>query len=165
MSERCLGRGDAYDPAAAMRFALEHQNPLVGAPVTSDPSGPDAAYPGNSFSLMELSNPNVLLWALKPAEEGIKKGVVARIWNLSDQAAECRVDLRGGLREAWQVTHIETNLRKMVLQDNDLSIELLPQQLQTYRLFPELFRPNTGDGIHCDGQAIEADCRSSSHRP
>ncbi|HUK62244.1 MAG TPA: hypothetical protein VLV15_02885, partial [Dongiaceae bacterium] len=72
---------DAYDPAAAMRFALEHQNPLVAARATGNAA---AALPGTTWSLLTLPSPDVLLWALKPAEEGIRRGVIARVWNLAD---------------------------------------------------------------------------------
>jgi alpha-mannosidase len=127
---------DVYDPAAAMRFALEHQNSLIAAAVSADPSGAPAVYPDSSYSFVQLSNPSVLLWALKPAEEGIDKGIIVRIWNLTDHAAECVVDLDRGLREVWRVTHIETNLKKVDLQGSGLTAKLSSQQLQTYRLFP-----------------------------
>jgi len=34
------------------------------------------ALPEKSFSLLKISNPNMLLWALKPAEEGVTNGVI-----------------------------------------------------------------------------------------
>src|SRR5439155_27354635 len=52
-----------YDPAFAMRFSLEHQNPLVAARVTGSDAG---ALPAVSWSLVSISSPDVLLWALKP---------------------------------------------------------------------------------------------------
>ena len=62
-----------YDQPRAMRFALEHQNPLVGGMVSGG-----TAYPASSYSYLSISDPNVLLWSLKPAEEGIGEGVIAR---------------------------------------------------------------------------------------
>lgn len=134
---------DVYNPAAAMRFALEHQNPLIAAPVSTDLSGTPVVYPDNSYSFIQLSNPSVLLWALKPAEEGVDKGIIARIWNLTDRAAQCRVNLDRGLSKVWQGTHIETNLKKVDLKDSGLTAKLSSQQLQTYRLFPGAFKQHT----------------------
>jgi alpha-mannosidase len=131
---------DVYDPAVAMRFALEHQNPLVAAPVSADPSGTPAVYPPNCYSFMKLSNPSVLLWALKPAEEGMDKGIIARLWNLTNRAAQCRISLNCGLSKVWRVTHIETNLKKVDLKGDWLVTKLSSQQLQTYRLYPGAFK-------------------------
>ena len=75
----------AYDEAAAMRFALAHQNPLVAAPVT----GQQPHYPETTYSLLKISDPRVLLWSLKPAEDGIESaGIALRVWNLADAPAE-----------------------------------------------------------------------------
>ena len=134
---------DAYNPAAAMRFALEHQNPLVAAPVSAEPSGAPVVYPGNSYSFMQLSNPDVLLWALKPAEEGVGNGIIARLWNLTNHAAQCSVSLDCGLSKVWQATHIETNLMKVDLKGSGLTAKLSSQQLKTYRLFPRAFKQHT----------------------
>lgn len=125
----------AYNPAAAMRFALEHQSPLIAGRITASAKPTLAVYPERSYSLLQLSDPNVLLWALKPAEEGMDKGIIARIWNLSDRAVGCHLSMEGGLDNAWQTTHIETNLKEMRVQDSLLPVQLMPQQLQTYRLF------------------------------
>ena len=37
----------------------------------------DGPYPEQSHSLLGISNPNVVLWALKPAEDGIAAGAIA----------------------------------------------------------------------------------------
>ena len=74
----------AYDQAAAMKFGLEHQNPLVAGPVT----GNSASYPDKSYSLLRISDPNLLLWAVKPAEDGIANaGITLRVWNMSDSTS------------------------------------------------------------------------------
>ena len=48
-----------------MRFALEHQNPLVCTLVAD--SLP--RLPEDEYSLLASSNPDVLIWALKPADD------------------------------------------------------------------------------------------------
>ncbi len=80
----------AYDQAAAMRFAMEQQNPLITGTVSGG-----SAYPADQFSLLTISNANVLLSALKPADDGIFNGIVARVWNLSNSPANCTLNLPG----------------------------------------------------------------------
>ena len=65
----------SFHATDAMRFALQHQNPLVAQKIQGG-----AAYNEKEFSLLSVSEPGVLVWAVKPAEEGIDKGVVLRVW-------------------------------------------------------------------------------------
>lgn len=114
----------------AMRFALEHQNPLVTGLAIGE--GP---WPEKSFSLLNVSHPDVLLWALKPAEEGM--GIIARVWNLAPQPAPFTLTLASGIASANQTTHIETDIRPAPLSDGALSARLNGQQMQTFRLWPK----------------------------
>ena len=84
-----------YDQPRAMRFALEHQNPLVGGTVSGG-----TAYPATSHSFLSISDPNVLLWSLKPAEEGIGEGVIARVWNLTGTPKPFSISLRASRSRA-----------------------------------------------------------------
>ncbi len=122
-----------YDQVAAMKFALEHQNPFITGALTGPATGP---FPADMFSLLTVSNPNVLLWALKPAEEGIDGGVVARLWNLADQPEETTIGLASGLASARQTTHIETDLTEVPVTDGQVNARFARQQLQTFRLLP-----------------------------
>jgi alpha-mannosidase len=123
----------AYDVTSAMRFAMEHQNPLTTALV----SGPAASpYPPASYSLLSISNPNVLLWALKPAEEGISKGIIARVWN---QGAAGSVSVgvpgrKGGVLSAMQSTHIETDLKTLPVSGGLVTAAINQRQIVTLRL-------------------------------
>ncbi len=82
----------AFGQTAAMKFALEHQNPFVTAFI--DGLGTQTRpYPANSFSFVNISNPDVLLWALKPAEDGINRGIVARVWNQGNGATNYQLSL------------------------------------------------------------------------
>jgi hypothetical protein len=121
-----------YNPASAMRFAVEHQNPLVTEPV-----GGGGAYSERAYSLLTVSNPDVLLWALKPADDGIEQGVIARVWNPSASAASFSLSwLPGYFEQAKLVSHIETPLEDAPLTDGVLSASLAPQQLKTFLLAP-----------------------------
>jgi alpha-mannosidase len=122
-----------YDPVSAMKFALEHQNPLVGGIIISKhDTGP---YPETSYSLLSISDPSVLLWAVKPAEEGIDKGIIVRLWNLSDQAKTTSIRLERGIAAATRTTHVETDLDPVPLNSaGELPASFTRQQIQTYRL-------------------------------
>jgi alpha-mannosidase len=115
-----------------MKFALEHQNPLVTGAIIGKDGG---AYPETTHSLLNVSNPNVLLWALKPQDDGIEHGVVVRLWNISDTAAKSHLSFAPGLSAAHRTTHIETDLEAIPLSGNStVPVTFGRQQLQTVRL-------------------------------
>ncbi len=119
-----------YAAAAAMRFALEHQNPFVTSFVTGG-----SGYPETSYSLVNISDPNVLLWSLKPAEEGIGQGIIARVYNVTGQATTATLQLANPITSAQRTSHIETNLEGASVVDGNLPLSFTPQQYQTFRLF------------------------------
>ncbi|GAB4458679.1 MAG: hypothetical protein Kow0070_12630 [Anaerolineales bacterium] len=129
-----------YDPVAAMKFALEHQNPLTAGRVEG---GDD--FPEKSYSLLVLDNPNILLWALKPADDGLENGLVARVWNLSDRAESHSLSFEGGIAEALSLTHIETPTGIANVEDGRLADLINGQQMKTYAIFPAAlpYRPDT----------------------
>lgn len=117
-----------YSAVAAMKFALEHQNPLVTGRVT----GSQPAYPAKAHSLLTLSHSNVLLWALKPHDDGIEAGLVARVWNLSDQPATTRfrgVKPFSGVR---RLTHVETPIEDLPVTDGVFETVIGPQRMETF---------------------------------
>ncbi len=121
-----------YDPAAAMKFALEHQNPFITGAVIGENITP---YPADTYSLLTVANPNVLLWALKPAEEGIAGGVIVRLWNLSDKPAKSDLSFQPGIAAATRTTHIETDIQAaLVSPKGAMTATFARQQLQTYRV-------------------------------
>jgi alpha-mannosidase len=130
---------DAYDPVAAMKFSLEHQNPLTTASVT----GTGSAYPADSYSLLSLSNPKVLLWALKPAEEGIAQGMILRTWNLAGTTENADLSVAAPISQARKTTHLETDLADIPVTNSTISFASATQQLKTHRLL-------SGPGSKCD---------------
>ena len=123
---------DGYDSVSAMKFAMEHQNPLVTGSIVG---GKYASYPADSYSLLKVSDPRVLLWALKAHEDGIERGLIARFWNLSNEAAQVDAACTLGLRSVHRTTHIETDLEAIPLNsDGSFPTIFAREQLQTYRL-------------------------------
>ena len=109
---------------------MEHQNPLVAEEIV----GGDA-YPEANYSLLEISNSNVLLSALKPAEDGILKGIVARVWNLSPNPESFNISLPSvSVATAKILTHIETPEADLPFSNGMLSDSLTSQQFRTYAL-------------------------------
>jgi alpha-mannosidase len=120
-----------FEPAEAMRFALEHQNPLSTGWVRG--AGP---YPPASYSLLSVGDAAVLLWALKPAEEGIGRGVIARLWNLGEQAVETPLRFARPLAGAAQASHIETDRVRLPVSGSAVRAPFAPRQMATVRLEP-----------------------------
>jgi alpha-mannosidase len=124
----------AFNQTSAMQFGLEHQNPLVTGPVT----GASASFNEKSYSLLALSDPNVLMWALKPAEDGISNaGVALRVWNMSGAESNFTVRLAGCIvASAKQATHIETPTGDAQVSDRALVATVAGHAMETYLLKP-----------------------------
>ncbi|NWG74992.1 MAG: hypothetical protein HXY24_10360, partial [Rubrivivax sp.] len=128
---------DAFNPVDAMKFAMEHQNPLVAGEVTGG-----SVYPEASYSFLNIDNPNVLLWALKPHEDGIDKGIVVRLWNLSDNPAAFNLTLAPGpIISALRLTHIETPIEAANISGGALSETLVGHQMRTYSISTDVILP------------------------
>ena len=122
-----------YQPAAAMKFALEFQNPLVTGAVIGVTNSP---YPSTNHSLLTVSNPNVLLWTLKPHEDGIDHGLVVRVWNQASEASPVRFATALPLSRAQRLTHIETPLEPMAVTNGVLGATIPARRIESYNLKP-----------------------------
>lgn len=132
MQRFALWTHGAYDQTASMKLALEHQNPFATGMI--DGLGVQARpYPAGSFSFLSVSNPNVLLWALKPAEDGIGRGLVARVWNHGN-AGTYSMSLAQPITSAERLTHIETTIAPAAISAGSLNATINQQQIQTHLL-------------------------------
>ncbi len=120
-----------FHAVQAMQFALEHQNP----PVTGWIHG-SGTYPETLYSLLSISNPDVLLWALKPADDGIAKGLITRVWNLAATAQDYTVTLAPGIAQASRATHIETDIAPISITSGGIRAHAERTQIQTIRIVP-----------------------------
>ncbi len=120
-----------FNATNAMKFALEHQNPPVTGWIRAGGNLPE-----KSYSLVSISNPDVLLWALKPAEDGPGKGLVTRVWNLAKNPQDYSLSLTGGVTAAMRVTHLETDLATLPVSGGAVTVRLEGSQMQTMRLTP-----------------------------
>jgi alpha-mannosidase len=119
----------SYSASKSMQMALEHQNPFV----TNVVSGNDG-YPETSFSLLTLDSTDVFLWALKPAEEGINNGMVLRLWNMNNNNISSTATLNGSILGAKNISHVEKELTDASFNNNKLSIDLIHNQIKSYKV-------------------------------
>jgi alpha-mannosidase len=121
---------EAFDAKTALKFSLEHQTPLAAGFVTGGSRLPA------TYSFLKTDNDNVLLWALKPAEEGAaKEGIVARFFNLQGTAQPLVVAGHQPIVAAKQCTHVETDLRAAQPEGGKLKATMGLHQMQTWKLF------------------------------
>jgi alpha-mannosidase len=120
----------SYSATDAIKFSLEHQTPLVTGMVTGSKSAASA----RRFSLLTISDPNVLLWSLKPPEDGPRKGLVARVWNMSNSSAQPILHFAKRVQEAWRTSHIETDAEALKPVNGNLQARLRSQQIGTYKV-------------------------------
>lgn len=128
-----LSTHGAFDQTTAMKFALEHQNPLVTGMIEGT-GAQTRSYPASTFSFLTITNPNVLLWSLKPAEDGINRGIVARVWNQSNSPANYQLSLAQPITSADRTTHIETTIAPATVTSGVLNASINQQQIQTHLL-------------------------------
>ncbi|MCX6565541.1 MAG: glycoside hydrolase [Candidatus Aminicenantes bacterium] len=106
-----------FDAAEAMRFSLEHQNPLEAGEVTGG-----TKYPAASFSLFAPTSPGVFVWSVKPAEDTAKGGIVVRLWNQTPDETAFGLQFDGyEILEAERTSLIETPLETAVFQSDLVS--------------------------------------------
>lgn len=130
----------AFDQTASMKLALQHQTPFVTSMIEGTGSL-NRPYPASSFSFLNISSPNVLLWALKPAEDGIGRGIVARVWNQGN-AGNYTLSLSQPITSAEKVTHIETTIAPAAVSGGQLNAAINQQQIQTHLLKVAISRPS-----------------------
>lgn len=120
----------AFDAVNSMKFSIEHQNPLLTGKVTGGKSASKQA----DYSFLSVSDPKVLLWSIKYAEEGIDNGIIVRLWNFKNEPVKTLINLNSPIESAWQTTHIETNQKELTPIDGKLPIYFNKNQIKTFRL-------------------------------
>lgn len=119
-----------FNSTEAMRFSLQHQNPLVSGKIKGG-----KAYNANTFSMFTISDSNIVVWALKPAEEGIEKGIIMRLWNLADKDKPLTISSKLPITKGYSTTHIETDDHAMPVEKGTLNTRIGHNRIQTFRLF------------------------------
>ncbi len=117
-----------YSPAAEMKRALEHQNFMVCDSVYNPVNFllPDV------YSYVSNNDPGSLIWALKPAEEGLDRGTVARVWNLSNTNATPLLSFNLNITSAKRITHVETDMNLNPFSGKDLPVTLGHNEMKSF---------------------------------
>ncbi|MEO8765465.1 MAG: T9SS type A sorting domain-containing protein [Ginsengibacter sp.] len=122
---------NTYSAASSMKSALEHQDGFVAAFITNTAG----SLPASNFSFMSISSSNILLWALKPAEEGMSvNGAIVRVWNLANSALSANFVLKDSIADAKNITHIETDISAATFSNKTLSASMGRNQMKSYRV-------------------------------
>jgi alpha-mannosidase len=121
---------NGFNSASSMKFSLEHQNPLTAGRIKGK-RGPYAL----RLSLFAISDPDVLVWSLKPSEEGIDKGIIMRVWNMSDTDEEVDISSPSEIVRCNLTSHIETDISEIKPVSGVLKLRIGHNRIQTYRIF------------------------------
>ncbi|MBK8882041.1 MAG: glycoside hydrolase [Bacteroidales bacterium] len=121
---------NGFNPAGAMKFSMEHQNPLVAGRINGR-SGASK----KTVSMFEVSNPEVLVWALKPSEDGIDSGIIMRVWNMSDDDEDVVISSYSEIISCRLTSHIETDISEIKPESGVLKLKIGHNRIQTYRIF------------------------------
>ena len=104
------------------------------APTSSCQTSGESISNEDNYSFLTISDPDILLWALKPAEDSINQGVVTRVWNQANVARNYTLSLASGILSGKRTTHIETDIDDASIVSENLSASLTANQIQTHRL-------------------------------
>lgn len=121
-----------YTAAAEMKKALDHQDAMVCGEVYN----PVNFLLPNKFSFFTNDDPGAVLWALKPAE-GVDRGSIARIWNLSNTDATPTIRYNLAITNAYKTTHVETDINTILPDPGDLRklhLNIGHNEMKTYRV-------------------------------
>jgi alpha-mannosidase len=117
-----------WQDALSFRAGLEFNNPLLVRPLDQH----RGKLP-KKFGLIEVSSPNVVLSALKPAQDGV--GVIARVYEASGRAAnDIKIHFVSGVQGASEVNLMEDSLRSIAVENNSIHFDLRPFEIKTFRL-------------------------------
>jgi len=91
-------------------------------------------FPPKSYSFLTINDPNVLLWSLKPAEDGPDKGFIARVWNFAQRDSDLKISFNGKATSAHRATHVETDIEEAKVVNGDLLGSIGHHQISTFRI-------------------------------
>ncbi|MBC7826166.1 MAG: glycoside hydrolase [Chitinophagaceae bacterium] len=122
----------AFDKVGSMKSSLEFQQPLVAGLVKGSAT---VSLPENNYSLLKSSDPDLLIWAIKPAEEGVENnGIIVRVWNLKQSFTNANLLFAKKLLSATETTHVEVDMNPIPVKGRAVSIGVGSQQMKTFRL-------------------------------
>ncbi|GAB2831138.1 T9SS type A sorting domain-containing protein [Ferruginibacter profundus] len=119
-----------YSAAAEMKNALEHQDSMICGAVYN----PVNFLLPNQYAYITNDNPDALIWSVKPAEEGIDRGTITRVWNLDDIDATSTLTYSLVINQAKRTTHLETDIGDNIFGNRNLLIAIGHNEMKTFRV-------------------------------
>jgi alpha-mannosidase len=117
----------SWREARTFRDGLELNHPLIVRKAT-----PHTGTLGKSWSLLDVSNSNLLISALKPGRDG---GLILRLYEATGAAASnVHIKLSPGLTSVSEVNLIEDELRSVPVQDNSFQFDSRGYEIKTFKL-------------------------------
>lgn len=111
------------------------EQPLLAFAVTKH-----AGKLGRQFQLLEASNPQVTVQAVKRAEEG--SGVIVRLQELWGRPARQHLQFPTAIQEATEMTGIEQKIAPIRFEAQSMRLDFLPNQIRTIQV--KLAAPQSG---------------------
>ncbi|MEO8661898.1 MAG: glycoside hydrolase family 38 C-terminal domain-containing protein [Bryobacteraceae bacterium] len=122
-----LPHSGGWQEAMPWRAGLEFNNPLIGVVASAH-----AGDLGKSWGLLEVSNPQVVVTALKPSRDG---SAVLRVYEASGRAAKgVQVKTTVGLGGVTEANFIEDNGQAVSVQQGAFTFDLGPYEIKTFKL-------------------------------
>ena len=129
------GHGRGFDAVQAIRRGMEAAQDLPTILLDAHQQGP---LPEGVHSFLQVEPDQVILSALKVADEGPDKGVVLRLWRPGqvDGQTEARIDVAGWgeLQEARLTDLLERDQRVLPVLDGSVNVSVESRGLATVRL-------------------------------
>ncbi len=123
------GHAGGFNPASAVHFGWEDNNPLEALALAPHQAG---ILRERQKSLISVQPETAILTYLKPGEE---IGLVARVWDCAGEGGPAIVDLAVPSAPAWAVLtdHLERDLHPLEVQNETVSVPLRPRGVTTAR--------------------------------
>lgn len=116
-----------WQDARVYRAGLEHNNPLVVRKADSH----EGRLP-RKYSVLEVSQPNVVVSTLKPGENG---GTTLRVYEATGQAADkVQIQIHSKVKSAHEANLMEDAGQKLDCADNTVTVSLRPFEIKTIGL-------------------------------
>ncbi len=125
-----IGTHKIFNTANAMKFSLEHQNPMC----TGFLNGTKSVLKDTLYSLLRGSSSDVVVWTVKSSEEGIGDGLIVRLWNLASSPVNETVRFDRDILSAMHTSHVETNLEPVTTTGNELKVYIGKNEIKTFRV-------------------------------
>jgi len=122
-----VAHAGGWREAGAYRAGLEFNNPLIVHKTTSH-----AGSLPHRWGLLEVSPPNVVLSALKPAKDGT---AIIRVYEASGTATTgAAITLKTKVQSANEANLMEDSGPRLKLQNNALRFDLRPFEIKSFKL-------------------------------